>query len=124
MTGEPLMLFALDGEDSVPTTTSRVTERSASVKLAAPYPDASASSGSAVATTTTELRLLLTPVEAARALGISRSKLYELIGDGSVGSVLIGASRRVPADALAAYVASLRGSSAAPPSTDRRNPPS
>jgi excisionase family DNA binding protein len=53
-------------------------------------------------------KLLLTPCEAAIALGISRSKLYELLAKGDIGSVHIGASRRIPTEALAAYVRSLR----------------
>ena len=52
-------------------------------------------------------KLLLTAPEAARALGISRSKLYELLRDGEIQSVRIGRSRRVPWEALGAYVASL-----------------
>jgi excisionase family DNA binding protein len=55
------------------------------------------------------VRLLLTPTEAAAALGIGRSKLYELMRAGVVESVLIGTARRVPADALEAYVRRLRG---------------
>lgn len=53
-------------------------------------------------------RMLLTPTEAAEALGIGRSKLYELMRAGTVESVLIGAARRVPVDALEAYIAVLR----------------
>jgi excisionase family DNA binding protein len=53
-------------------------------------------------------RLLLTPTEAAETLGIGRSKLYELLRAGAVESVLIGTARRIPADALAAYIAGLR----------------
>ncbi len=53
-------------------------------------------------------RLLLTPTEAAQALGIGRSKLYELMRSGVVESVRIGTARRVPADALANYIAGLR----------------
>jgi len=53
-------------------------------------------------------RLLLTPTEAAEALGIGRSKLYELLRAGLVESVLIGAARRIPADALDNYVRALR----------------
>jgi excisionase family DNA binding protein len=52
-------------------------------------------------------RLLLTVPEAAEALAISRSKLYELIGGGLVRSVRIDGSRRVPIEALEAYVATL-----------------
>jgi excisionase family DNA binding protein len=53
-------------------------------------------------------RLLLTPTEAAEALGIGRSKLYELMRAGLVESVRIGAARRVPAEALVTYIAGLR----------------
>jgi excisionase family DNA binding protein len=49
-------------------------------------------------------RLLLTVPEAAQALAISRSKLYELIASGAVCSVRIDGSRRIPSDALATYV--------------------
>jgi excisionase family DNA binding protein len=53
-------------------------------------------------------KLLLTPTEAASALGIGRSKLYELLQTGELPSVHIGACRRVPADALKAFLDSLR----------------
>jgi excisionase family DNA binding protein len=53
-------------------------------------------------------QLLLTPTEAARALGIGRSKLYELMQDGILESVHIGACRRIPTDALLALVTALR----------------
>jgi excisionase family DNA binding protein len=52
-------------------------------------------------------RLLLTVPEAAEALAISRSKLYELIAAGLVRSVRIDGSRRVPVEALEIYVATL-----------------
>lgn len=52
-------------------------------------------------------RLLLTVPEAAVALAISRSKLYELFAAGLVRSVRIDGSRRVPIEALEAYVATL-----------------
>lgn len=52
-------------------------------------------------------RLLLTVTEAAAALSISRSKLYELLAAGLVRSVRIDGSRRVPFQALEAYVAYL-----------------
>ena len=57
-------------------------------------------------------RILLTPTEAARALGIGRSKLYELLQTGDLESLHIGACRRIPADALTALVARLRGAAA------------
>ena len=53
--------------------------------------------------------VLLTPREAASALGIGRSKLYELLQTGVLESVHIGACRRIPTEAVAALVSSLRG---------------
>jgi excisionase family DNA binding protein len=52
-------------------------------------------------------KLLLTPVEAAAALSISRAKFYELLAAGSVGSVRIGGCRRIPVAALQAYIEGL-----------------
>jgi excisionase family DNA binding protein len=49
-------------------------------------------------------RLLLTVPEAARALAISRSKLYELLVSRAIPSIRIDGSRRIPASALSAYV--------------------
>jgi excisionase family DNA binding protein len=49
-------------------------------------------------------KLLLTPVEAASALSISRSKFYELLAAGRVRSVRIDGCRRIPVAALRAYV--------------------
>ena len=48
--------------------------------------------------------ILLTPTEAARALGIGRSKLYQLLQAGVLESVHIGTCRRIPAQALTALV--------------------
>ena len=56
--------------------------------------------------------LLLTPTEAARALGIGRSKLYELLQDGVLESVHIGTCRRIPTDALTSLVNRLRSGDA------------
>lgn len=53
-------------------------------------------------------RLLYTPTEAAEALGIGKSKLYELMRAGAVESILIGTARRIPADALESYIRALR----------------
>jgi len=57
--------------------------------------------------------MLYTPTEAAAALGIGRSKLYELLQTGVLESVHIGACRRVPADALTDLVRRLRGATVA-----------
>jgi excisionase family DNA binding protein len=53
-------------------------------------------------------KLLLTPQEATELLGISRSKLYELLRAGTIESVKIGDCRRVPRAALDEYVERLR----------------
>jgi excisionase family DNA binding protein len=53
-------------------------------------------------------KLLLTPQEAAAALSIGRTKVYELMESGLLESVTIGRCRRVPAEALAPFVESLR----------------
>jgi excisionase family DNA binding protein len=53
-------------------------------------------------------RVLLTPAEAAQALGISRSKLYELLRAGTLESVRIDRLRRVPIQALHEFVERLR----------------
>lgn len=55
-------------------------------------------------------KLLLTPEEAADALGVGRTKLYELMAEGLVESVRIGACRRVPVAALDSFIERLRGS--------------
>lgn len=52
-------------------------------------------------------RLLYTPEEAALALGISRSTLYLLLSDGRLPSVRLGTRRRIEAEALRRFVASL-----------------
>ena len=49
-------------------------------------------------------KLLYTPVEAAQALGLSRSTVYVLMASGDLSSVHIGSSRRIPADGLRRYV--------------------
>jgi excisionase family DNA binding protein len=56
-------------------------------------------------------KILLTPVEAAAALGIGRSKVYELLLSGQLPSVHIGRCRRVPADPVHSFASSLRRSS-------------
>jgi excisionase family DNA binding protein len=53
-------------------------------------------------------KLLLTPMEAAAAIGVGRSTLYALLRTGRIESVRIGACRRIPAAAIEAYVAELR----------------
>ena len=52
-------------------------------------------------------KLLLTPEEAAEALNISRSMLYDLIRLRAIKSVKIGKARRIPAEAMRQYVDAL-----------------
>jgi excisionase family DNA binding protein len=54
-------------------------------------------------------KLLLTPTEAATALGVGRSKIYELMRAGTLPSVRIDTCRRIPAAELRALVARLTG---------------
>jgi excisionase family DNA binding protein len=49
-------------------------------------------------------RILLRPIEAAEAIGIGRSKVYELLASGELPSIRIGGSVRVPVDALRAWI--------------------
>ena len=49
-------------------------------------------------------KLLLRPTEAAEAIGIGRSKVYELLASGELPSIRIGGSVRVPVDALRAWI--------------------
>ena len=52
--------------------------------------------------------LLYKPEEAAEALRVSRTRIYELIRGGQLESVKSGRNRRIPAEALDEYVARLR----------------
>ena len=51
---------------------------------------------------------LLTVAEAARRLGIGRSHAYIYVLRGELESVKLGRSRRVPAEAIEAFVKRLR----------------
>jgi excisionase family DNA binding protein len=52
--------------------------------------------------------LVYTIPEAATALRISRTKLYELLDSGEIESIHIGRGRKIPAEALRTYVDRLR----------------
>lgn len=52
--------------------------------------------------------LLLTVEEAARRLRLGRTLVYRLIASGELESVKVGRLRRIPADCLPAYIATLR----------------
>ncbi|MFI1149441.1 helix-turn-helix domain-containing protein [Streptomyces sp. NPDC020817] len=47
----------------------------------------------------------LTVAEAARRLGIGRTKLYEYVSSGAIHSVKIGSLRRIPAEAVNDFLA-------------------
>jgi excisionase family DNA binding protein len=50
-------------------------------------------------------KLLYKPHEAAEAIGVSRARAYELIAAKTIPSIRIGASLRVPVDALRKWIA-------------------
>lgn len=51
-----------------------------------------------------DIALLLRPDEVARALSVSRSGVYRLIGEGQLPSVRVGKSLRVPRVALERWI--------------------
>lgn len=53
-------------------------------------------------------KMLYRVPEAVEALGIPRSRLYDLMADGRIESVKVGKSRLIPHEALEAFVAELR----------------
>ncbi|MBJ6639352.1 excisionase family DNA-binding protein [Streptomyces sp. DHE7-1] len=59
-------------------------------------------------TATDPALVLLTVEEAARRLRIGRTTCFRLVMSGEIESVTVGRLRRVPVDALSAYVAKLR----------------
>ena len=63
-------------------------------------------------------RILLRPWEAAEAVGVSVTKLYDLIRSGEVPSVQLGSSLRVPAEWLRDL-----GRRRRRPPEDPKNPP-
>lgn len=58
--------------------------------------------------------LLYKPEKAAELLGIGRSKVFELLALGTLESVTIGRSRRIPRIALETYVAGLQSGQSDP----------
>lgn len=49
-------------------------------------------------------KLLYRPTEVGDLIGVSRSRAYELIAAGTIPSIKIGSSVRVPAAALRAWI--------------------
>ena len=62
----------------------------------------------AVAESRTLLPRLVSVIEAARLLGVGRSTLYELMGNGDLKVVHIGRSARIPVGSVDAFVARLQ----------------
>lgn len=53
-------------------------------------------------------KLLYRPEEVAEMCSVGRTTVYEAMREGRIESVKIGASRRVPADAVTKFVRELR----------------
>ena len=49
-------------------------------------------------------RILYRPAEAAEAIGVSRSRIYELINSGTIPSIRVGNTVRVPVADLEKWV--------------------
>ena len=49
-------------------------------------------------------RVLLTVSEAAHRLGVGRTFMYQLLNEGRIRSMHVGRLRRIPVDALEAFV--------------------
>ena len=49
-------------------------------------------------------RLLYRPAEAAIAIGVSRSRMYELITSGEIPSIRLGGTWRVPVESLRQWI--------------------
>ena len=60
-------------------------------------------------------RLLYKPVEAAQAIGVSRSKMYDLMRSGQVPSIRVGGVLRVPVEGLRLGVEQQLAERTAPP---------
>ena len=58
-------------------------------------------------------RMLFRPAEAAQAIGVSRSRVYELINSGEIPSLKVGGVRRVPVDKLREWIERHSGDGAA-----------
>ena len=59
-------------------------------------------------------KLMLTPEEAAEALGVGRSTVYDLMRLQEIPSVKIGRSRRIPVSALRDFAERLATAAVAP----------
>jgi excisionase family DNA binding protein len=59
-------------------------------------------------TTAASDHLVLTVEEAAERLGVGRTMMYALVKSGAIESICIGRLRRIPGDALEAFIRGLR----------------
>ncbi|HEX3611741.1 MAG TPA: excisionase family DNA-binding protein [Sporichthyaceae bacterium] len=57
--------------------------------------------------------VLLTVDDAAHALAIGRTKIYELLDAGTLRSIKIGRARRIPIDAVHEFVRSIETAASA-----------
>ena len=53
-------------------------------------------------------KLLLKPMEAATAINVGRSKVYEMLASGELPSIRVGSTIRVPVDGLREWIAAQR----------------
>jgi excisionase family DNA binding protein len=60
----------------------------------------------------TDVQIFLTVEEAANALRIGRTRIFDLIAKGEIESVLIGRSRRIAVEALHKYAKKLQQTAA------------
>lgn len=67
-------------------------------------------------------KLLLRPLEVAEALGIGRSKVYELLAAGALPVIRVGRSVRVPAIAVSRWVERELNKGEPQVATERRTP--
>lgn len=67
-------------------------------------------------------KLLYGPEEAASLVGVSRSRIYEMLAARTIPSVLIGRSRRIARADLEAFVERLRAEQARSAESDRPRP--
>jgi excisionase family DNA binding protein len=67
--------------------------------------------------------LLVAPAEAMRLLDVSNSTLYELMRSGQIASLNVGRARRIPLEALKAFIAGRLAANQANPQAKRRGRP-
>ena len=60
-------------------------------------------------------RLAVSPAEAARMLGLGKTKLYQLLGDHEIASVKVGTRRLIRVAELEAWLAEQEASADTPP---------